>query len=156
MFTITWWALTDGAVSSWWIGVAAVLLATVSSMLLLPPVSFSWYAFVKFVPVFLLRSLQGGVDVAQRAFHPAMPIAPDVIEYPLGLPPGLARVLMANIVSLLPGTLSAEMGTNNLTVHVLDGRSDFAAELVSIERSVALMFGISLDTPDGSLKHETI
>ena len=90
----------------------------------LPPVPFNWFEFVRFVPFFLMRSLLGGVDVAWRAFHPGMPIAPEFIEYPLRLPPGLARVFMANTVSLLPGTMSTEIGENCLTVHVLDGRKD--------------------------------
>ena len=149
VFVFIWWAMVDAAASSWWIGVPAVVLAVITSMALLPPVSFTWYAFVKFVPVFLIRSLLGGVDVAWRVFHPAMPIAPDLVDYPLRLPPGLARVCMVNIVNLLPGTLCTEMGTHHLQIHVLDRQNNFTAELDAIERSVALMFGISLHTPEG-------
>ena len=54
--------------------------------------------------------LKGGVYVAWRAFDPRMPITPELIEYPLRLPPGLPRVILVNMVSLLPGTLSAELG----------------------------------------------
>jgi len=131
-------------VSSWWIGVPAVLLAVISSVALLPPVPLVWYELLRFVPIFLMRSLLGGADVAWRAFHPDVPIAPELITYPLRLPPGLSRVFMANTVSLLPGTLSAELGENCLTVHVLDGRQDFLSELESVEQNVARMFGASL------------
>ena len=150
VFALIWWALADAAAASWWIGVPAVLLAVITSMALLPPVSFTWYAFVKFVPVFLVRSLLGGVDVARRAFHPAMPIAPDLVDYPLRLPPGLARVFMVNIVNLLPGTLCTEIGSHHLQIHVLDRHNNFTDELDAIERSIALMFGISLYTPEDS------
>lgn len=103
-----------------------------------------WYELLRFVPIFLMRSLLGGADVAWRAFHPGVPIAPELITYPLRLPPGLSRVFMANTVSLLPGTLSAELGENCLTVHVLDGRQDYLSELESVEQNVARMFGASL------------
>ena len=87
--------------------------------------------------------------MAWRAFHPRMPIAPDLIEYPLRLPPGLAQVFMANTVSLLPGTLSAALERSVLKVHVLDGRKDFLTELESLEQSVARMFGVSLKVFEG-------
>ena len=146
---LIWWSLADGAAPSWWIGVPVVLLALIASAVLLPPASFIWYEFVRFVPFFLLRSLLGGADVAWRAFHPGIPIAPDLIAYPLRLPPGLPRVFMANTVSLLPGTLSAELSANCLTVHVLDGRKDFLSELKAVEHRVARMFGISLKVSEG-------
>lgn len=144
MFSIVCWILTDGAASSWWIGVPAVLPAVMTSTVLLPPVTFSWYEFLKFVPFFLVRSLIGGTDVARRAFHPRMPIAPDLVEYRLQLPTGLSRVFMINTVNLLPGTLSAELAENVLKVHVIDGRNNFLAELQVVEKHVAQIFGISL------------
>jgi multicomponent Na+:H+ antiporter subunit E len=78
-----------------------------------------------------------------------MPIVPDLVEYPLQLSSGLPRVFMANTVSLLPGTLSAELGENCLTVHVLDKRKDFLSELEAVEYSVARMFGVSLNASGG-------
>ena len=89
LFSLICWVLTYGATTSWWIGVPAVLLALITSVAVLAPVHFKWFEFARFAPIFLVRSLLGGVDVAWRAFHPGMPIAPDLIEQPLRLPPGL-------------------------------------------------------------------
>ncbi|MFW2373703.1 MAG: Na+/H+ antiporter subunit E [Gammaproteobacteria bacterium] len=149
LFLLIWWALTDGATNSWWIGVPAVLLALMSSAMLLPPIDFVWYQFLRFVPFFLMYSLRGGIDVAWRAFHPRMPIYPDLVEYPIRLPPGLPRVFLANTVNLLPGTLSAALEQNIMKIHVLDSRQNFLAELESVEQSVARIFGIPLNTPRG-------
>lgn len=146
MLLLIWWILTDGAASSWWIGVPAVVLAVMASVALLPPVHLVWYECLRFVPFFLMRSLIGGTDVAWRAFHPRMPIDPDLIEYPLRLPPGLSRVFMSNTVNLLPGTLSAALDQNIMKVHVLDRKKDFLAELEAVEQNVARLFGISLNT----------
>jgi multicomponent Na+:H+ antiporter subunit E len=149
LFSLVWWILTDGAASSWGIGVPAVLLAVTASIALVPPAHVVWYELLRFVPFFLVRSLIGGVDVAWRAFHPGMRIAPDLIEYPLRLPPGLPRVFMVNTVSLLPGSLSAELGADYLKVHVLDGRKDFLPELEALEQRVARVFGAFLQAPSG-------
>ncbi|MGB3212196.1 MAG: Na+/H+ antiporter subunit E [Desulforhopalus sp.] len=149
-FSLIWWVLTDGVTSSWWIGAPAVLLAIAAGTVLQSPASFILHELLRFVPFFLLRSLLGGADVAWRAFHPTMPIAPGLVEYQLRLPPGLPQVFMANTVSLLPGTLSAGLNLNLLKVHVLDNRSNFLAELEAVEQRVARVFGMSLGHSEGS------
>lgn len=147
MFSLIWWILSDGALASWLIGVPAVLLALAASVALLPPVPVVWFELLKFVFFFLRHSLLGGVDVARRVFQPDMPIDPDLVTYPLRLPSGLPQVFMANIVSLLPGTLSAALDHNVLTVHVLDRQTGFLAELQAVEGLVARTFNLPLNNP---------
>lgn len=149
LFSVIWWILADGDVSSWWIGVPAVSLAVSASIALVPPVSLVWHELFRFVFFFLTRSLMGGVDVAWRACHPGMPIAPDLVDYPLRLPTGPLQVYMVNTVNLLPGTLSAELDHGILRVHVLDRHKDFAAELEAVEQGLARMFGVSLNIDSG-------
>lgn len=149
LFALLWWMLTGGATGAWAVGTPVVLLAALASVLLLPPVAWSLGGIARFVPFFLWRSLCGGVDVARRALHPRLPISPGLFCYPWRLPPGLPRVFMANTVSLLPGTLSAELGANGLQVHVLNGRKDLSSELEKVEQSVAAVFGISLPAVSG-------
>lgn len=144
LFFLMWWALAEGSASSWQIGVPAVCVAVFASVTLVPPAPLVWLEFLWFVPFFLWRSFLGGVDVAWRAFHPGMPIAPALIEYAVRLPRGLPRVFMANTVSLLPGTLCASIDQNVLTVHVLTHRKGFVDELEAVERRIARMFGASL------------
>jgi multicomponent Na+:H+ antiporter subunit E len=146
LFALLWWILADGAESSWWIGVPAVMVAVAASTLLLPPQPFRWHELLRFAPLFLMRSLLGGIDVARRAYHPEVPIDPDIIAYPLTLPPGLPRVFMANTISLLPGTLSAGLDGDVLQVHVLGGRKGLLAEIESVEKSVARLFAASRTT----------
>jgi len=155
-FVLLWWMLTAGAVDSWLVGAPVVLIATLVSMTLVPPFTWSLTGIAGFVLFFIWHSLRGGVDVAWRAFHPRVPIAPDLIEYPLRLPPGLPRVFMVNTVSLLPGTLSAELGANCLKVHVLDIRKSVLSELMTVERAVARMFGTSLQNAKGGECNEEI
>jgi len=145
IFLLIWWILTNGVTSSWWFGVPAVLLALITSLVLMPPMHLVWFECIKFIPFFIKNSFVGGIDVAWRAFHPRLPITPALIEFPMRLPAGLSQVFMANIVNLLPGTLSASLDRNIMKVHVLDSENDFMTELDQVEQSVARVFGISLD-----------
>lgn len=155
-FALVWWMLTGGAVESWLVGVPAVLIATLVSMALVPAFSWSPIGVACFVPFFAWQSLRGGVDVAWRAFHPRMPIAPGLIEYPWRLPPGLPRVFMVNTVSLLPGTLSADLGADCLKVHVLDTGKNVLSELMMVERAVARIFATTLKNAEGGQCNEEI
>lgn len=148
LFSFIWLLLSDGVVSSWWIGMPAVLLAVIASFAFIPPVHIVWYEVPRFALFFLIRSLAGGADVAWRALHPRMPIAPALVEYPLQISPGLPQVFVANTVSLLPGTLSTELRQGVLEVHVLDKEKDYVAELESVEQCVARMYGVPLTFAD--------
>jgi multicomponent Na+:H+ antiporter subunit E len=76
---------------------------------------------LRFLPYFARQSISGGLDVALRALRPGRTVAPTFVEYRTGIrDPGL-RVLFANTVSLLPGTFTAELRDDVLSVHVLDG-----------------------------------
>ncbi len=144
LFSLIWWVLTDGAMNSWPIGLPAVLLATLLSVMLMPALSWSLRGILRFIPYFLWYSMRGGVDVARRAMHPRLPISPGLFDYRFRLPPGLSRVFMANIVSLLPGTLSVELGEEILRVHVLDETAAINEELHILESRMADIFGIEL------------
>jgi multicomponent Na+:H+ antiporter subunit E len=121
-------------------GATAVALTTALSLSMHPPAAFSLGAFLRFVPLFLWRSLAGGLDVAGRALAPTLPIQPSLIEYRTELPEGLPRVVLANVVSLLPGTLSADFHGDTLMLHVLSEGAGDEADLRRLERSVARMF----------------
>ena len=144
LFALIWWILTDGASGSWVVGLPMVLLATFASLALLQPFRVSLMGIMRFIPFFIWHSLQGGVDVAQRVLRPKMLISPTLFDYKVTLPAGISRVFMANTVSLLPGTLNAELDQDILRVHVLDEADNFEEELNILEKQVASVFGLEL------------
>lgn len=144
LFSLTWWILTDGNMDSWSVGVPMVLLVTLVSVILMPPLSWSLRGIARFIPYFLWHSIRGGVDVASRAMHPQLPISPVLFDYRFRLPPGLSRTFMANTVSLLPGTLSVELDDEILRVHVLAETSTIETELNILENYLANIFGFKL------------
>lgn len=137
-----WLVLTGGAADGWLPGLAVLVLAAAVS--LLPPAAPAWrwrpLGLCRFIPFFLWHSLRAGLDVARRALHPDLPLAPGLVSHRWRLPPGPARVFFANTVSLLSGTLSVGFGAERLTIHVLDTGRPWQAELVRLERLVDDLF----------------
>ncbi len=141
VLVLFWWLLNRGDHASWIIGAPFIAAAVALSMVLAPPRPLRWRPLqvIRFMPVFLWESLKGGVDVTRRVFQPTMPLHPTIFNYKVSLPAGLPRLLMLNVVSLLPGTLSADMHEDQLTLHVLDKHTAFETELQRIENYIANM-----------------
>jgi multicomponent Na+:H+ antiporter subunit E len=74
---------------------------------LLNPVSYFW-AFV-YVFVFSYYVIKGGVDVAWRVLHPAMPINPGIVKVKSVLKTETGQTMLANSITLTPGTLTMEV-----------------------------------------------
>ena len=147
---LLWWVLTDGAVDSWSIGLPVVALGAIWRAAAgydgprLHPIG-----VLRFLPFFAWYSLKGGIDVARRALHPDMPLAPAVAEWPTRLPPGPARSLFLSVTGLLPGTLGVEWEGERFHIHVLDRHGAFAQDLQRLEVRIASLFGVALAESGG-------
>lgn len=165
LFAAAWVVIAGTDPSAWVIGAPTVMAATWASLRLRPQTGavLSPVRILLFVPYFLWYSLKGAVDVAQRVMRPRMRIAPGLRAYRLRLVSPSARVLLLDVVSLLPGTLSADLRGDQLSLHALDARDDAAldAEVDQLERRIGALFGERIapavrdtDTPDGVQPHE--
>lgn len=148
LFAVLWWALTGGNLDSWGVGVVSVALATAASLHLLPPVNtyVSRIGLLRFLVFFIVQSLRGGAQVAGFALRPRMGLRPGFHEIDLRLPDGIGRMLLANTMSLLPGTLSVELQGNRLYLHVLDERAPTETEVRTAETRLAHLLGLTLHT----------
>ncbi len=140
LFAGIWVLLTEGDPGSWVLGVPAILGAIYVSRRLDAVTGLRPVALVRFFPMFVWRSLVGATDVALRALRPDRPMSPEFADYQTSLPEGLPRVFFANTVSLLPGTLSADLEGNTLRIHLLDNRDAAMRSLATLEATVATMF----------------
>jgi multicomponent Na+:H+ antiporter subunit E len=150
LFALFWWLLNTTDTASWIIGVPAIVIALLVSLKLSPPRPWRWRLLpvIRFLPVFIWESIRGGIDVSLRVLRPAMPLHPAIVEYEITLPKGLPQLLMLNVVSLLPGTLSADLRGHRLILHVLDRNTPFESDLQRTEKHIAGIF----DTNAGSTK----
>jgi multicomponent Na+:H+ antiporter subunit E len=137
-----WWLLADGDPASWVVGLPAVAAALWASRRLRPPRAgvLSVPGLLRLLPLFLWESLRGGVDVTRRSLAPRMRIRPGLAEYRIGLQREDARVFFTNCVSLLPGTLAADLDGDRLDLHLLDTGADLEPELRRLEQAVARVY----------------
>ena len=144
-FAVVWGALAGGG-ASWIVGAPLVATAT---WLALRGTAVVWRIqpvdALRFVPWFFGRAIVGGVDVLRRAVMPEMPIAPGFVTVPLRLH-GDAAVLVTAIVSLSPGTLTAELRETEAVLHVIDEQMPVGEQVRETERRVAQLLG--LPAPD--------
>lgn len=143
---LVWIVLTAGNPSAIAVGVPVVAGAALANALLLPRLPWSPRAIARFALYFLIQSLKGGFDVARRAFDPQLPLEPGVIAYRLRIDGELPRVALTNTISLLPGTLGADMDETHLYIHALDTRRDIIAGVVRAEERIADLFGLEPPT----------
>ena len=143
LFAALWWVLAGGRADSWGVGGVSVILALAASLVLLPPAKgrFSPLGLAAFVGFFLVQSVKGGIQVAAMALRPRLDLAPVLLEVPITLPPGPARVLLINTLGLLPGTLSMRIEGDRLRLHVLDRRLPIVEELRAAEAAITRIRG---------------
>lgn len=145
-----WWILTEGDRAGLAFGVPTVLLALLASVSLPSPRPPKWspIGLLRFAFAFLAGSLRGGVDVARRALAPHLRLSPTMIRFALRVPDGAARNLFTGTLSLMPGTLSANLDGDHLEVHVLGDRGDeLVRQLQELEAHVARALGEPLEHP---------
>ena len=135
------WAILAGG-RGWSVGAPFVVLAAVTSCLVAPMSRWSLVGLARFLPYFVWSSLRGGIDVAIRVLHPQLLIEPALVRYELRLDDTAARVMMADTVTLLPGTLSADLDDHVLVVHVLNTGAPFTKALEALEQRIADLFGL--------------
>lgn len=144
-----WWVFNPADAASWLVGAPVVVAATAASLGLTPRVR--WRGRVagaaRFAGFFLRQSLAGGADVAWRALHPGRRLRPGFVALRLRLPPGAPRVCLANVISLLPGSLAAGLEGDRLTVHAVDTAMPVTADTRRAEARVADLFGLQLPPP---------
>ncbi len=144
------WVVIAGAdPASAIIGVPAVAAAAWASWRLTagPGIRLSPWGALRFVPYFIYESVRGGIDVASRVLGPRVRVDPGCHDYRLSLSSPGARVFFVDLVSLLPGTLSADLEGDVVTIHALDQGSDMAGDLSQLERRVAALFAESVPVP---------
>ena len=145
----TWLVLTAADLGSWVIGLPFIALA-----ILLQPDSETRFfksspflniiGLVQFGYYFLLESLRGALDVSSRVLAANPRVDPVFFDYSTRLQIPNAQLLFISSVSLLPGTLCADLSNNQITIHTLDQHMDTIQGIKRLESLVGKIFGEAL------------
>lgn len=93
-----------------------------------------------FFPYLLYAVVRANLAMAVVVLHPRLPIDPTVVRLPA--PEGrLARALLANSITLTPGTLTVDVVEDELVVHTLTAGSRADLEAGGLVRAVSYVVG---------------
>lgn len=153
-YFLLWMIMAGGQLTDIAPGIAAAVLATWISLVLLPPdpamAHIRPLAVLRLAVRFIWTSVVAGLDIARRAFSPSLPLKLGYLNYPVGLPPGTSRNLFTAVTSLMPGTLPA--GTDDsgrLIYHCLDVDQPVLQELAQEEAQLVEALGAAPGVGEG-------
>lgn len=83
---------------------------------------------VLYVPVFIYELVKANIDVLYRVVNPRLPINPGFVRVETKLEGGLAKLLLANSITLTPGTISVDADDDGIYVHWINVEGKDSAE----------------------------
>jgi multicomponent Na+:H+ antiporter subunit E len=89
---------------------------------LLQPRRYFW--FIVYLFIFIWECIKANLDVAYRVLHPAMPIRPGIVKVKTTLKSDMAKMLLANSITMTPGTISVDIIDDYLYIHWIYIRSE--------------------------------
>jgi multicomponent Na+:H+ antiporter subunit E len=93
-----------------------------------------WY-FGVYLVVLFKEIVRANLDVAYRVIHPRLPIKPGIVAIRTELTQDIAKMLLANSITLTPGTFTLDILGDTLLIHWIDVRSE------DMEEAAALISG---------------
>jgi multicomponent Na+:H+ antiporter subunit E len=81
----------------------------------LQPQRYFW--LILYLVIFIWACLKANLDVAYRVLHPAMPIKPGIVKVKTELRSEFARTILANSITMTPGTISVDIIDDVLYIH---------------------------------------
>jgi len=98
---------------------------------------FPWY-LLRYFATFIVALLIANLDMARRLLSPSLPLRPAVVEVATELESELGRLLLANSITLTPGTLTVDIVGDRLLVHWIAVPPE--SDLEAVTRGVAAPF----------------
>jgi multicomponent Na+:H+ antiporter subunit E len=156
------------ALLAFWLGLSGrldpvfVTLGVVSAALLTPPsehlistvlgrreqrARIHLGALVVYLLWLLTRIPPAGFSVAATVLHPRRSARPGVVRFRTGLPSPAARTLLANSITLVPGTMTVNVEDDRFTVHAFDPQSAEDLATAAVQRRIARIFRVEPDEP---------
>lgn len=114
--------LLVGIIISGILSLMAIRIFTCCTLALLAPKKLFYLG--KFIVVFLIALIKSNFDMARRVLSPALPINPGVVQFKSQLKSNFAKMVLANAITLTPGTLSIDIIDDTFYIHWIDVVSD--------------------------------
>jgi multicomponent Na+:H+ antiporter subunit E len=87
------------------------------------------------------KMVKANLQVAWFILHPRLPVDPTFIVFEANLKSDLARVVLANSITLTPGTITVDLKDHRLLVHALAPATASALTKGDLQNMVGRVFG---------------
>lgn len=91
-----------------------------------------WLYFLYYVPMFIYEVIKANIDVAYRVLHPRLPINPGIVKIKTNLKSEIAQTMLANSITLTPGTMTVDIKDGDMYIHWIDVKSKEVEEATKI------------------------
>lgn len=104
------------------------------------------YATFMFIFVFLGALIKANLSITKRVLSPSLPINPGIVKVKTQLTSKVGRMVLANAITLTPGTFTLELDGEDMFIHWVDVKSGETEEntkeiVSSFEKYLKLMYG---------------
>jgi len=142
LLIILWLLLTTTFhYQEFWLGITVAFIVALFTnefymRLGFPPVSpkrfifLLWYIIILFIEI-----IKANFDVASRVIRPSLPINPGVVIIKTKLTSDIAKTILANSITLTPGTFTLDIQGDELLIHWIDVKA------TDIEKTTKLIGG---------------
>lgn len=97
--------------------ISAKRLAILNGLIISP---LSLISVLRYLWYFLIELIKANFDLAGRILSKNIPLAPAIVEVQTTMRSDLGRLLLANSITLTPGTLSVDIVEDRILVHWID------------------------------------
>jgi len=88
--------------------------------------------FLVYIIVLFREIIKANFDVAYRVIHPKMPIKPGIVVIKTRLKSDIAKLILANSITLTPGTFTLDIIGDNLLIHWINVKTEDIDEATSL------------------------
>jgi len=136
---ILWFALTSKL--DWQEFICGILICLIISLfgahiyskLGLPRFTLKGVLFsLVYIIVLLWEIIKANFDVAYRVIHPKMPIKPGIVVIKTRLKSDIAKMILANSITLTPGTFTLDVIGDEFLVHWINVKTEDIDEVTSL------------------------
>ena len=113
--------------------IISLFAAHMYSRLGFPSLSIKMFLFfMAYIIVLFWEIIKANFDVAYRVIHPKMPIKPGIVVIKTHLKSDIAKMILANSITLTPGTFTLDVIDDKLLIHWINVKTEDIDEATSL------------------------